>query len=199
MSFEELERTWTEQPQRAVDRAGAMRHLAKLRRSTAGATAFAVVGLLLALGNLALKVHRLVDDERFTLANASWDLVIGVTVVVGSGVGLWQAVRLRREFRALASDTFGCLELLIRQVRGEIRSFRRDLPLVLGGIAVLLVLAKAQSIAAGIESSSEWLLVGLVVAAMVMAVALMQHRVTAFLVPRLGALEAVRRDLAEGP
>lgn len=189
MSLEEMEDTWSNQsvpPSRNVE---PVKKAADSLNNT----------LLLSWGMLsvvvfafALKVHKIWTEPAHTFANSFWDLSIAAAGVACGVFGVIWARKFVHEFRALGQDTVRCLDHLIYSVEWEIRSIRRDTPIMMLIFFVLFLLAKHQSITSGLEDAFEWNLIPFVLGIFGIAGAVLYHRVRAFLQPRLTELRAVR-------
>ncbi len=196
MSLDEMEQTWNEQQ---LPSDPAAKPVQKAANSLSRTLLLAWAMLAVMVFALALKVHEVWVEPERTFANSFWNLSIAAASVACGGFGVVWARRFVSEFRTLAHDTVRCLDLLIYNVEWEIRSIRRDLPLMMLGFLILFVLAKGQSISAGFESSVEWNYIWFVLVVFGITGAVMYHRVQAFLRPRLEELRAVRRQFDPTP
>ena len=191
MSLEEMEDTWHNQsppsPRKIEPVQKAANSLTRTLLISWGMLAFVVWAF-------ALKAHKIWIEPEHTFANSFWDLAIAATGVACGVFGVLWARKFVHEFRILGQDTVRCLDLLIYNVKWEIRSIRRDLPIMFLVFFVMFILAKHQSISSGLETAVEWTYISFVLGVFGITGAVMHHRVKAFLRPRLAELQAVRNQ-----
>lgn len=191
MSLEEMEQTWNQQslspplPVEPVRRAAS--HLTRTLLIAWGMLAVALFAFL-------LRVHQIWIDPAHTLANSFWNLIIAAAGVAGVGVGVFWSHHFAAKFRLLAHDTIRCVDLMIHSAEKEIKSIRRDMPIMMLVYLGLFALAKHQSISAGLEDAAEWNFIGFLMLIFGVIGAFMYHFLRAFLRPHLAELQAVRRQ-----
>jgi len=144
--------------------------------------------------SFALQVHAISTDPVRTFANSFWDLSISGAGIAAGVFGVVWARKFFLEFRALGQDTVRCLDLLITNVKWEIRSIRRDFPAMVVMFLILFSFARLQSVNAGLADSMEWDSFLSFLMIFGIAGAVMYVRVKNFLQPRLADLQAVRRQ-----
>ncbi|MEM9301027.1 MAG: hypothetical protein AAGE01_02895 [Pseudomonadota bacterium] len=196
MGKAELEQLWHEQTLGTNARFDPIRHVARLRGKRRSVMVLTAVAGVISLAALGLRAAKLLADPGFTLATGTAELLLAALPLL---CVLGTAVHLRRqhaELDALRLDTRQCIEFAYRTVRREIRDIRRAGPPILAGFVGLFAVSKWQSIAAGREVlTHEAFSIFLVAGVAVIAVAVLQHRLTAFLQPRLAHLENLRQQL----
>lgn len=197
MSLDEVQSVWNEQPIRSVSQSAALQHLTKARRSTIGGIFFGGLVLVSCLLTLWHQVNRALTDNAYTFANSYLDLAMTVAGIVLVLYGLAYVLRLQRDLRTFQNDTLSCLDRLIRSVRDDVRSIRRDLPLMFGGIVLLGVLSRVQLLRGGVDFSGGWAEIIFCGLGVLIVYAVFRFHLHVHVLPRLAALEKTRRDLAE--
>ncbi len=190
-----MESTWSAQPARSLSQKKAANRIAHSQRLLAKTGWLSWGALIITVGALGLKLHKVLIRPDMTVMNTSLELVIALLGVVCVGVSLVYWRRARREWEALGEDTTRCLSLMIRRLEKDIRDMRKQIPAILGLFAVLIILAKWQSIHAGFEDPSEWVFVALVIAGMIGMITLMRHHMRHVLIPKLGELKRLKHEL----
>ncbi|MBT5903510.1 MAG: hypothetical protein HOH58_15525 [Opitutaceae bacterium] len=196
MSIKELETTWNQQPNHSSPSSEALALIAKTKKSFSKTILAIASMLLLVLVVFGSKIHRIWIDPERGFGDSIWDLTLtgmGVACVL---FAINCLMRFNREFRALGQNTRHCVELLIRNVDEEIRSIRRDTPIMFLIFLVLFGLAKWEAVRAGLESPSEWVLLIFVATAFSICGGILYHRMNAFLKPRSSALKQLLRELS---
>ncbi len=195
MTMEKAQEIWKEQAADSPSVQRAHEWTAKARRSQLGQTAFAALALGLSFVVMALKLIVVAHDSRFSFANSSVDVAIGLILVLGNLWAMRKHIRQRRQFEALGDDSRSCLDHLIAATREEIAEIRRGMPIVALGMLGLVLLAKWQSIVVGRESTGEiWPILAILGAIVVISGAAFRHRLNEFLKPRLESLQEIRQS-----
>jgi hypothetical protein len=194
MSEKELESLWSEQTNSRLQGLDPSEWVRKARkRQSRTWMTIVFVGVLTIVG-FSLKIHQLLNDPNYNLGNAGFEILLAVVPCLSVAYSVRLLVRQRRELAALKSDMLSCVDHVLRATRQEISEIKKGFPLVVAIVVVLFALAKWQSIAAGREVLSRELGVILIVVGMVAsAAALLYHRTTVFLRPRIDQLENLRR------
>ncbi|MEM9386430.1 MAG: hypothetical protein AAGA68_15345 [Pseudomonadota bacterium] len=196
MGEAELERLWQGQrapssmPDEAINQVLRMR---EQRRLIMAAMAAAGAAALLALG---LRAVKLLADPTFTWLNGSVELLLGALPLICVVAVAVQRQRRHRELEALSLNTQDCVAFVHGVVRQEIRDIRAVAPSLLVAFLGLFAVSKWQSITSGREAlSHEWLAIALVLGAATVTVAVLYHRLSGLLLPRLAYLARVRAAL----
>lgn len=148
--------------------------------------------------NLGLKFERISRDDRFTLANSTWDIVLALFGVLCVLVTAQHTIRRHKQWRALSQKPRAWLEFQIHETRKEMNGLTKALPLAFLAILGVVGLAKEQTIAGGMESINNAMGgVALVVAVMVLIQASAYHRATWILKPKLESLEVSLDDFLQ--
>lgn len=190
MSIEELETIWKTQRKSNVELPSSWQYwIRHARRSSIGVIMALTTCIMITVIGLALKIHRIWITPEMTWINSSFDLLISLGIVVCSCYGAQQYLRHQRELASLAQDPLNCMEFLIETTRCEIRDIKLRLPGIMILILGLVLLAKWQSVATGLETTGNaGGGVAMVLVVILTAMAVMYHRRKAFLEPRLDQL-----------
>ena len=148
--------------------------------------------------NLGLKFERISRDDRFSLANSAWDIVLALFGVLCVLMTTRHVAQQHKRWRALSQKPRAWLEFQIQETRNEMNGLTKALPLALLAILGVVGLAKEQTIAGGMESIDNAMGgVALVVALMVLLQASAYHRATWILKPKLKSLEVSLDDFVQ--
>mgnify|MGYP000692926358 CR=1 FL=1 len=196
MTLKEIQIAWNEQAVPPVDQSTIFRQVTKARHSMIGG--ILVLAAMLLTGTLTFwqQVERALADNAYTFANSYLDMAVTLAGVLMVLRGLVYVLRMQRELRNFKDDTWSCLELLIHGLRDDVRSIRRHLPIMLGGLLLLGLLSRLQLILGGVGFNDGWAELILVGIGVLMVYAFFRYRLQVHVRPRLEALEAVRRELA---
>lgn len=194
MSLEEMENAWQTQKTNATPPPEAERRISRVKNDFTKTVIICAGVTLTVIFVFGLKVHRILEDSDRTFSNSIWDLTLNSLGVVCVFFSVVYLVRFYRELRALGQDTRRCIELFIRNVEEEIRSIRRDAPVMFLIYLIIIALAKWESIRAGYETPDEWSLLIAVAAMFTIFAAVLYHRLKTFLVPRSVELKNLLRQ-----
>lgn len=196
MSYDELNEVWNTQKPQSVSQARAQQWLDQARKRHLLETALLTIALIIGLSNIALQSITIAMDSERTVWISSINLALSLIPFVCAMIATHHYIRERKEHEAMGDNLKTCLTQLIDKTETEIRHIRRGLPLFCLGILGLVILSKWQTQTVGIQNKDgDWGGVIVATGIMIIAGAVMYHRMNAFLRPRLNSMRSTLQRL----